>query len=140
MSARPHLSSILDDTFYLLKLVLNRVLSCGSLSTLRAMRQKITEVLERDYISIIRKKMDGVYLLPPVQSSEREKREKEQKSAFIIWLNDIDTSAEYVERLIEEMKGGLPQIFMEKEEGEVLEELNLFGELAGRFRVSCRVR
>lgn len=83
--SQPHLSSILDDTFYLLKLVVNRVLSIGSISTLTSMRYRIVEVLERDYLNVVRKKMEGVYASTGGQDrTERERREKDQRSAFIV--------------------------------------------------------
>ncbi len=89
-SSRPHLSSILDDTFYLLKLVVNRVLSCGSLPTLRSMSARISEVIERDYIRIIRKKMEAVYEAQASggqdRSGEKERREKEQRTSFIVGI------------------------------------------------------
>lgn len=86
LASRPHLSSILDDTFYLLKLVVQRVLSIGSISTLRSMRHRITEVIERDYLNIIKKKMDGVYNVPAggQDRAERDRRDKDQKAAFIV--------------------------------------------------------
>jgi len=84
-SSKPHLSSILDDTFYLLKLVINRLLSIGSIATIKSMRQNIESVMERDYLGIIRKKMDGVYTsVGNLDRGERERRERDQKSAFIV--------------------------------------------------------
>jgi hypothetical protein len=83
-TSKPHLSSILDDTFYLLKLVINRVLSIGSISTIKSMRTSIAQVIERDYLGIIRKKMDGVYATTGQDRAERERRERDQKSAFIV--------------------------------------------------------
>lgn len=93
-NSQPHLSSILDDTFYLLKLVVNRVLSIGSITTLKSMRCRIVEVIERDYLDVIRKKMDGVYISSGGQDrAERDRREKDQKAAFIVsltpWLHTI---------------------------------------------------
>lgn len=85
LASRPHMSSILDDTFYLLKLVVNRCLSIGSIATLKSMRLKIVDVVERDYLNVIRRKMEGVYAVVGGQDrSERERREKDQKAAFIV--------------------------------------------------------
>lgn len=84
LTTQPHLSSILDDTFYLLKLVLSRLLSCGSLSTLKNMRRKVAEVLERDYTDAIRRKMDNVHSLAGGDRTERERREKDQREAFSV--------------------------------------------------------
>ncbi|WVF70902.1 hypothetical protein IAT40_005697 [Kwoniella sp. CBS 6097] len=146
ISSRPHLSSILDDTFYLLKLVLNRLLSCGSLSTLSSMRHKIAEVIERDYTGVIRKKMDAVYAGQPASTSsntqdrgtEKDRREKDQRSAFIIHLNDLDISADYMERLLDEIMASLPQVFLETELDTVRDEIETFREISNRFRTACK--
>lgn len=85
LTTQPHLSSILDDTFYLFKLVLSRLLSCGSLSTLKNMRRKIAEVIEKDYTDVIRRKMDNVHSLAGGgDRTERERREKDQREAFSV--------------------------------------------------------
>ncbi|GFZ43643.1 hypothetical protein JCM24511_01363 [Saitozyma sp. JCM 24511] len=137
LSARPHLSSVLDDTFYLLKLVIQRVLSCGSLPTLRSMRQRISDVVDRDYTQVIKRKMDAVYGGQGVADRERDKS-KEQRSAFIIYLNDLDVSADYIERLLDETRNALPQVFLEPELPSVREELGTLGELSNRFRATCK--
>lgn len=84
-STKPHLSSILDDTFYLIKVVLNRVLSSGSMSALKAMREKISTVLEKDYAAVLSKKMERVYAQPAIYDrAEKERREKNQKETYIV--------------------------------------------------------
>ena len=87
-SSRPHVSSILDDAFYLLKLVINRLLSCGSLSTLHSLREKVASVIENDYANVIRRKMEGVYSAQigsaQDRTAEREKRERDQRLAFVV--------------------------------------------------------
>ena len=94
-SSKPHLSAILDDTFYLLKLVINRVLSCGSLSTLNSMRREISTVVENDYAGVIKRKMEGVYAAQsgagPEKGFERDRREKEQRQAFVVRYNGFPT-------------------------------------------------
>lgn len=85
MTSKPHVSSILDDTFYLIKVVLNRVLSSGSLPALRSMRERIATVLERDYSTVLGKKMDSVFALTATYDrAEKERREKDQKKTFIV--------------------------------------------------------
>ncbi|WVQ85236.1 hypothetical protein IAT38_007401 [Cryptococcus sp. DSM 104549] len=142
ITSRPHLSSILDDTFYLLKLVITRLLSCGSIATLRSMRQKIAEVIERDYTSVIKKKMDAVYAGyaggNQDRGAERERREKDQREAFIIHLNDLDVSADYMERLLDEISRSLPQVFLDNELKTVHEELDSLREISNRFRSACK--
>ncbi|WWC86365.1 uncharacterized protein L201_001241 [Kwoniella dendrophila CBS 6074] len=139
-SIRPHLSSILDDTFYLLKLVIGRLLSCGSIATLRSMRQKLAEVIERDYTGVIRKKMDAVYMgqVPSSQGTEKDKRERDQRSAFIIHLNDLDVSADYMERLLDEILASLPQVFLDTEIHHVKDEVETLRDISNRFRTTCK--
>ncbi|KIR35473.1 hypothetical protein I352_01748 [Cryptococcus deuterogattii MMRL2647] len=139
LTTEPHLSSILDDTFYLLKLVLSRLLSCGSLSTLKNMRRKIAEVVEKDYTDVIRRKMDNVYSLAGGgDRAEREKKEKDQREAFGIYLNDLDVSADYMERLIDETLQRLPQVYIEPEMASVKAELEGFRDIGNRFRSVCK--
>ncbi|OWZ50483.1 hypothetical protein J010_06383 [Cryptococcus neoformans] len=139
LTTQPHLSSILDDTFYLLKLVLSRLLSCGSLSTLKNMRRKIAEVIEKDYTDVIRRKMDNVHSLAGGgDRTERERREKDQREAFSIYLNDLDVSANYMERLIDETLQRLPQVFIEPEMIKVQDELEGFKDIGNRFRSVCK--
>jgi hypothetical protein len=85
-SSRPHVSSILDDTFYLLKQVLSRALSCGSLSTLRSLRIRIASVMNEDYSGVIRRKMEGVYSASAGQERgvDKERKEKDQREASVV--------------------------------------------------------
>lgn len=140
-AGKPYLSSILDDTFYLVKIVLTRALSCGSLDTLARMRARVASVLERDYVDVLSRKMEAVYAAGQGVSydrAEKERREKDQRTAIIIYLNDLDLSGEYVERLLAEWRASPPQVWDDSEAGRVQEELELFGDLALKFRLKCR--
>lgn len=86
-SAKPHLSSILDDTFYLIKVVLQRVLSSGSVGTLRSMRERIATVLEKDYAAVLSKKMDQALAQGTTYDrGEKERRERDQRETFVVSL------------------------------------------------------
>lgn len=140
-SSKPYLSSILDDTFYLVKIVLSRALSSGSMDTLARMRQRVAQVLERDYIDVLSRKMEAVYASGQGVSydrTEKERREKDQRTAIIIYLNDMDLGGTYVERLLSEWRGNPGQVWDESELGRVTEELELFGDLALKFRLKCK--
>lgn len=97
LSDRPHVSSVVDDVFYLLKLVLNRALTSGSLATIRAIRENVSKIIERDYLGVLQKKMDAVYSgggaaigllgtnLPGAnKEAEKEKREKELRISYSV--------------------------------------------------------
>ena len=79
-------SSVVDDVFYLFRLVLNRILSCGSLATLQ-MLGKIKGIIERDYCAVIRDKIDPA-----------------DEGQALIYINDLDTSADYMERLVADLQ------------------------------------
>lgn len=78
----------MDDTFYLLKLVLHRVISAGSFSTLKTMRSNISTIIERDYVNVLKRKMESVYAgaAPGAQTdrSEKERRDKDLRESFIV--------------------------------------------------------
>ena len=117
------------------------------------MREKLTNVVENDYLGVIKRKMEYVYSIPvgnQERGLEREKRDKDQRQAFTvssgmrdltsqIYLNDLDISADYMDRLIEETLNRLPQVFLEREVVKVKEELGQLNELSDRFRSSSKV-
>lgn len=95
LSSRPYLSSIVDDVFYLLKLVLHRAFSTGSLASLRQVREATSSIIERDYLGVLQKKMDAVYSggsisiplpsLPGVsREAERERKERDLRTSYSV--------------------------------------------------------
>lgn len=103
-SSRPHLSSAPDDTFYLLKLVLYRLVASSSLPTLDRMVANISEIMERDFIGGIKRKMDGVYAGVrsagaqnatsggaggSVKGVEAERMEREMRGTFVVSLSSL---------------------------------------------------
>ncbi|KAJ9115202.1 hypothetical protein QFC20_001069 [Naganishia adeliensis] len=159
LSVQPHISSTVDDTFYLLKLVLNRLVSTGNLSILTSMRERISTIVERDYLGVLQKKMDAVYSGSGVGSGfgagvgsslagltnqgrevERERRERDLRTSFSVLLNDLDVSAQYMDRLIDDLIGSesASQTFLETELPEVEEQMRDLGDLAGRMRAAAK--
>lgn len=56
-----------------------------------------------------------------------------------IYLNDLDISADYMDRLVEETLSRLPQVFLEQETTVVKEEIERLNDLSNRFRTSSKV-
>ncbi|KAJ9104524.1 hypothetical protein QFC21_002020 [Naganishia friedmannii] len=160
LSSKPQISSTVDDTFYLLKLVLNRLISTGNLVTFSSMREKISTIIERDYLGVLQKKMDAVYsgaasvgmgfgagvgsslagLTGQGKESERERRERDLRTSYSVLLNDLDVSAQYTDRLIDDLIGSesASQTFLEIELTEVEEQLRDLGDSAGRMRAAAK--
>ena len=78
-SNKPYLSSSLDDTFFILKKVLSRLITTSSLQTHKRMCAEITIIMERDFCDVLRKGMDAVW--STVTSSTQAVRIKEENQA-----------------------------------------------------------
>lgn len=56
-----------------------------------------------------------------------------------IYLNDLDVSGDYIERLMDEISHNLPQVFIEADVPVVKEELQALANMASRFRTTSKV-
>jgi hypothetical protein len=95
-TSKPHLSSAPDDTFYLLKVVLYRLVTSSSLPTLQRMIALVSEAIETDYLGGIKRKMDGVYTGVrnagaalatqggQSKGGEAERMEREMRGSFVV--------------------------------------------------------
>lgn len=118
----------------------------------------LKEVFERDYISVIKRKMDDVYRnAGPTGSARPDRVEKENRVAFIVsarliskWvnlffqqvqLNDLDISNSHLERLVHDLAEStlITQHFQEDEQLVVKEKLSSLGSLSLRLKSSLRV-
>jgi conserved oligomeric Golgi complex subunit 4 len=72
--------------FYILKFVLSRLSSTGSVKTVERTLKLLWEIMERDYAGVIKKKLDDVYRTTGSigPGSRGEKGERESRSAFIV--------------------------------------------------------
>ncbi|KAI5479668.1 hypothetical protein MNV49_003178 [Pseudohyphozyma bogoriensis] len=113
LQSQPSLSSSLDDVFYILKKTLYRLLSTSSITTMVRLTKEVRAIVERDVAEVWRGKMDGAFKDVGAvtgggraREEEKDRREKEAKAVFIIYLNNLDTAAEYTVRLMDEMLSG----------------------------------
>ena len=86
MSQSPATTTTPDDVFYILKIVLSRLLSTGSVETVRRTIELLRDIIERDYAGMIKKKLDDVYRTAGNigTGSRGERGERESRSAFIV--------------------------------------------------------
>jgi len=98
--------------------------------------------MDRDYAGVIKRKLDDVYRIaggsgPTVRG---EKAERENRSAFIILLNDLDVSSSHLERLSKDLIGypTISQHFIEAELSSVKSAVSSFSTLAIKFRSTLR--
>ena len=76
-----------DDVFYFLKVVLTRMLSTGSTVAVEKTSEFLQSIMDKDYASIIKKKLDDVYRTGGVSGTggvRGEKVERELRQSFIV--------------------------------------------------------
>lgn len=87
LSQSPITTTTPDDVFYIIKVVLARLLSTGSSATVEKMSELLRSVMDKDYAGIIKKKLDDVYKTAGasgVGGIRGEKAERESRQAFIV--------------------------------------------------------
>ncbi|PPQ65096.1 hypothetical protein CVT24_003057 [Panaeolus cyanescens] len=101
MTQSPICSTTPDDVFYILKSVLTRVLTTGSFLNVEQTLAQLRDILDRDYVGMIKKKLDEVYKNPNQPSGVRPERvERENRMTFIMHLNDLSVSSSHLEKLV----------------------------------------
>ncbi|RXW21014.1 hypothetical protein EST38_g4842 [Candolleomyces aberdarensis] len=121
-SASPVTTTAPDDAFYILKSVISRLLTTGSVNCISRMTEQLRDIIDRDYIAVYKKKLDDVYKNPVGASGPRlDKGERESRIAFITLLNDLDLSTSHLERLSLELSDSpsIAQHFLENDQPNV---------------------
>jgi len=143
VSQSPATTTTPDDVFYILKTVILRLLSTGSLSGVESTFQQLRDVMERDYITIIKKKLDDVYRTTSSSGSHvrAERLEKENRITFITLLNDLDISSSHLERLMRDLSGAqaITQQFIDEEQPMVKNFMIAFASVGTKLRSTLRV-
>ncbi|EJU05592.1 COG4-domain-containing protein [Dacryopinax primogenitus] len=127
-----------DDSFYILRLVLHRLISSSSLPTMERMCKLVEELMERDYGGVMRRKLEDVYrgVQSMPASKEKERVERESRTTFIICLNDLDVSASHMERLTDDLLESplIPQNFLLREIEAARSRISSLLSLVPKFR------
>ncbi|KAI0340154.1 COG4-domain-containing protein [Trametopsis cervina] len=138
LTQNPAITTTPDDAFYILKIVLSRLLSSGDPKIVEKTSELLREVMDRDYAGVIKKKLDDVYRTGGSGTAARA--EKESRQAFIILLNDLDISSSHMERLIKDLvaSDAIAQNFLDAEVEAVKTSISSFTNLVPRFRSTLR--
>ncbi|KAJ8462975.1 hypothetical protein ONZ51_g10559 [Trametes cubensis] len=141
LSQTPITTTTPDDAFYILKSVLSRMLSSASVATVQRTSEQLRDVMDKDYVRVIKQKLDNVYKGSSAGPGARgDKAERENRQSFIILLNDLDISSSHMERLVKELSQStlLPQHFLDSEIESVRSSLNQLVNLVPKFRSTLR--
>ncbi|CAG8627614.1 16996_t:CDS:2 [Racocetra fulgida] len=87
-------SSCVGDVFYILKECLTRALSTSDLECLTSMVNLVNQSLEFDYITLFQKRLVTAFATP---------EPKDAKTGYMILLNNLDVSCDYMQRLTTEL-------------------------------------
>ncbi|GJJ12454.1 hypothetical protein Clacol_006696 [Clathrus columnatus] len=138
LTSIPPTSTTPDDFFYVLKVILNRLVSTSSRNTLHKTIQQLKDIITRDYASVIQKRLEDVYkhTNQGASTAQKEKQDREQKNLFIVYLNDLDISSSHMDRLIKDLLKSvtIPNNFLSIELEEVRSCISELLELVPRFQ------
>jgi uncharacterized protein YoxC len=119
-------SSMVDDTFFIVKKCIRRSISTGSLDGICAIINNACRVLENDFCDVLRARLRQGYpsgyldltqaynvLQSSIQQGRLQASDTEQtRTAFLVALNNADSSTEYVDALcdsvLKEIEQALP--------------------------------
>ncbi|KAH9925281.1 COG4-domain-containing protein [Fomitopsis serialis] len=138
--ASPAVTTTPDDVFYILKAILHRLLSCGSLAAVQRTSELLRDIVDKEYTGVIKRKLDDVYRTAGPAGTRGEKAERENRLAFIVLLNDLDVSSGHMERLVKELSGYsvITQFYLDSEAEGVKASVNSFNGLVAKFRSALR--
>ncbi|XP_050307529.1 conserved oligomeric Golgi complex subunit 4 [Anthonomus grandis grandis] len=108
-------SSMVDDTFFIVRKCIRRSISTGSLDGICVIINNVCRVLENDYCDVLKARLKQGYpsgyldltqaynvLQNSIQQGRLQPGDTEQaRTAFIVALNNADSSTEYVTALVD---------------------------------------
>ena len=104
--SQPLMTSLCDDLFFLLRASLTRALSTSSLDAVEGVVERAVPMLERDLVEIVVLRMDACRRSLDVQRLVDGPRKlaatREVRLVITVYLNVLDTAANYTERIIED--------------------------------------
>ncbi|KAG6833211.1 hypothetical protein H0H87_010274 [Tephrocybe sp. NHM501043] len=123
--------------------LISRLLSTGDVKGTETTFEQLREVIEQDYIGVIRKKLEDVYRHTgaPNSVSRGDKAERDNRVAFIkTILNDLDISSSHLEHLMHDLSGSqtIGQHFTEEHQPLVKTTLATFLNLNAKLRSALR--
>ncbi|KAI9344623.1 COG4 transport protein-domain-containing protein [Obelidium mucronatum] len=96
-------SSSVDDVFYIVKTSMSRTLSTADPLTICTVLESVGRILETDYISVFQKRLSAANM--------GTLETKEGKIGLLVILNNLDTSCDYIQKLVKEVNGEINRSF-----------------------------
>jgi hypothetical protein len=103
----PFITSAVDDVMYIVNQVLQRTLATSQRAIIASVEPTITRVLGGDFIGMIQRKMrDESYPKPVIQGGLPP---EDKVIAFLVLINNLDVSNDYIKRIVEQQLNKRPQ-------------------------------
>jgi hypothetical protein len=144
LSVRPLSSSLLDDVFYLVRLVLARAASTCDLEVLSTMCRNVRYIIDEDFMQPIIRTLDSTSRSSSVSMSvegpRKDAASRELRQTFGVYLNVLSTSAEYMTRILNEVSSeqSLKQQFVASEVDVAASTLQGLSTIVPRVRNAAR--
>ncbi|KAI8097538.1 COG4 transport protein-domain-containing protein [Halteromyces radiatus] len=97
-------STCVDDVFYILKKVMKRSISTYQPDLVMATVQTVLKSVETGYSQLLQQRLVNAFSSTDTSSSRLDRAMEQAKISYMVTLNNLDVSADYTERLIEDMK------------------------------------
>ncbi|CAE6388417.1 unnamed protein product [Rhizoctonia solani] len=119
-----------DDAFFILHLTLSRALSSGSVVCVKKTVKNVRDVVERDLMGVIRRRMEDCWRAPV---AGKKGAGEDRVAVFVTYLNDLSMCAHHAERLAQDlaMSSSLGQGFLEDEADEARSTVAGLSDLGG---------
>lgn len=120
-TSRPLMSSLLDDMFYIVRMVVARIISTANMNVLSSMCRNIRYIVDEDFAQALVRKMDSVWKSSSqsmnVEGPRKDAASREIRSTFVVYLNVLAMSGEYMTRIITSLSSeqSLSQHFVAKD-------------------------
>lgn len=106
-SEPPYIISAVDDVMYIVNTVIQKTLSTSQRDAVASVLPTIGRVLGSDFVGMVQRKMrDESYPKPVVQGGFPP---EDKIIAFIVLINSLDMSNEYLEKIIHTFLGASPE-------------------------------
>lgn len=123
-------STCVDDSFFILKQGTSRFISSMNVESLGVFLSMLSNLLENDYFAAFQKKLNSSF-------SNLESRDS--RVGFMILLNNIDVSCDYMGQLAENIAKEIQQLGLDKDRDRMKASLGLFEEHSKTFRDGLKV-
>jgi hypothetical protein len=103
----PFITSAVDDVMYIVNQVLQRTLATSQRAIIASAEPTIARVLGNEFIGMIQRKMrDESYPKPVIQGGLPP---EDKVIAFLVLINNLDVSNDYMKRIVEQQLSKRPQ-------------------------------